>query len=50
MAKQKSMTTTYNTSTSKSQPATPKQVQKAMNAVKSTTKQPLNPYRVGKRK
>lgn len=49
MAKQKSMTTQYNTSTTKSQPATPKQVQKAMNAVKSTTKTPLNPYR-GKRK
>ena len=50
MPKQKSMTTQYNTSTTKSQPATPKQVQKAMNTVKSTTpKGPLNPYR-GKRK
>lgn len=46
MAKQKSMTTKYNTSTAKSQPATPKQVQKALSTVKSTIpKGPLNPYK-----
>ncbi|WP_186296889.1 hypothetical protein [Cupriavidus campinensis] len=51
MPKQKSMTTTYNTSTAKSKPATSAQVRQAQKNVEAgVPKGPLSPYKGGKRK